>query len=191
MASTPSSWPLQHNPVLDTPRLRLRLVGPDDADWIAAYANDPDVSRMVAHIPHPYDRELAVEFLTFLDSQTRPPAHLAFAIEEKPAQTPVGLIGADNITQASAEIGYWLGKSFWGQGFATEALRAMLAFAFDTLRLRTVTAGHFIDNDASARVLLKAGFSYTGAQRWQQCLARREDVRRKNMILTATAFRRA
>jgi len=72
----------------------------------------------------------------------------------------IGFGGHD--PKADPEFGYWIARPFWGLGYATEAGRAMIALARDSLRLKRIRAGHFVDNPASGRVLQKLGFRATG-----------------------------
>ena len=64
-----------------------------------------------------------------------------------------------------AEVGYWIGKPFWGRGLATAALRLLLQFGFETLQLNRIEAGHFDYNPASGRVMEKAGMRFEGVRR--------------------------
>ena len=74
----------------------------------------------------------------------------------------VGGIGFGPVPEGGTEIGYWIARSHWGRGYATEAGRAAVAMARDTLRLRKLHSGHFLDNPASGRVLGKLGFRDLG-----------------------------
>ena len=82
------------------------------------------------------------------------------------------------ISQASpgqAEIGYWIGKPWWGNGYATEAAGTLMKHCFGEVGFRRLTCGHFIDNPASARVIAKLGFRRIGnGAQW--CEARKSDV---------------
>ena len=77
----------------------------------------------------------------------------------------VGAIGIHDTPEGEVELGYWIARPYWNQGFATEAGRAVIGFACNSLRLRRLVAGHFIDNPASRRVLRKLGFRPAGAVR--------------------------
>ncbi len=80
----------------------------------------------------------------------------------------MSLVGIDAANER-AELGYWVGKPFWGHGFATEAGRAAVAFAFDTLELKRVFASAIAENAASKRVLEKIGMRHEGVQRAHIC----------------------
>lgn len=169
---------------------QLRPLQPEDADWIAQYANDFDVAKMVGRIPHPYDREMAVDFISYINAPETLTKEQVFVILEPLKSQPVGIIGIMDISNDQAEVGYWLGKPFWGKGLATMALRGITEYAFKTLNLKQLVAGHFIDNLASARVLEKGGFRYSGAENWQQSLGRGCNVKRQEMFLTRTDWQR-
>jgi RimJ/RimL family protein N-acetyltransferase len=77
----------------------------------------------------------------------------------------VGGIGFGRTPEKEVELGYWIARPFWGQGIATEAGRALLDTARESLRLPRLVAGHFTDNPASGRVLEKLGFRPTGVTR--------------------------
>lgn len=151
-----------------TRRLRLRPLTPEDGPRIAAFAGDWDVARMTARVPHPYPAATANHWIDDLA-----PGEVVHGIEYKGEL--IGLCGYLPGGDGSAEIGYWIGKPWWGQGFATEAARALVNHCFGRARLRRLTCCHFVDNPASARVIAKLGFELVGPCRaW--CEARRAEV---------------
>ncbi len=85
------------------------------------------------------------------------------------------------------ELGYWLGRPYWSQGFATEVARELLAFSFRNLRLDEVEAGWFHDNPASGRVLEKVGFRPDGTGQ-RDCAARGESVLCNLVIMSRAEF---
>ncbi len=180
---------------LATRRLRLRFPVAADAPALALHANDPDVARNTTGIPIPYTLEQAQAFVAracFGD-----PAHEAlFAVcraggaEDGGAKTAettevIGLLGFHANEEDDLEVGYWLGRPFWGRGYMTEALCAAMAWAGGPWRRRYVVSGHFDDNPASGAVLIKAGFLPTGETRWRFSLARGETARTRMMIWLA------
>ena len=74
----------------------------------------------------------------------------------------MGILGMLLKEEGFWEVGYWVGQPYWGQGFATEATKAALAWAFATFEMDAIRARHFVGNEASAQVLKKCGFTYTG-----------------------------
>jgi len=147
---------------IETERLILRTPGLQDAARIADLINDYDVARMLTRVPHPYSLTDAEAFLASEEARED-----NFLVEHK-SFGPIGLIGLHDpgetgpMSLPAREMGYWLGRTFWGRGFATEAAKAMLAWARDGCGLKVVASGHYADNPASGRVLAKAGFLYTG-----------------------------
>jgi RimJ/RimL family protein N-acetyltransferase len=174
----------QSSSVIATERLRLRPLVIDDASRIAEYASDFDVAKMTTRMPHPYRIDHAQEFL---DSINDPmvPDQAVFGIES----ADHGLIGALGFHPGSEsnapEIGYWIGKPWWGKGFATEAARAALKWAKGCWGKKVVFAGHFADNPASAGVLIKSGFLYTGDVRPMLSTARGEIAPTRMMVWLA------
>ena len=168
---------------IETARLRLRTAAPTDAARIVALVGDPQVSRGLARVPHPYSRDDAEAFLGAIEGW---PAELRPLVVELPDEGAVGMMGFQYEPGVPwAEVGYWFGRSYWGRGYATEALTAALAWAHDSWGRRAVLAGHFADNPASGRVLEKAGFLYTGAVEERLSLARGEPVRTRMMAWLA------
>lgn len=166
---------------IETQRLTLRPPRRSDASRIAALADDIDIARMTTRLPHPYSREDAETFLAHIE---RSGAETVFVIDCAP-DGPVGMIGFSPVDGLGPEVGYWLGRAYWGQGLATEAARAALAWARDSWRRRVVVSGHFADNPASGRVLVKAGFLYTGQIEARHSLARGESAPTRMMVWLA------
>lgn len=145
-------------PDLATDRLRLRAPALDDVADIARLANDFAVARWLTRLPHPYGEADARFYLTEVRKTDR-----AWAITAKAGGALMGVIGLAPHGDADAfELGYWLGRAFWGKGFASEAGRAVLDHAARAHPARRIVAGHFAENAASARVLAKLGFVETG-----------------------------
>ncbi|MEH6790421.1 GNAT family N-acetyltransferase [Parasphingorhabdus sp.] len=142
-----------------TPRLLLRPGWPEDAEALFATINDEAIVRNLARAPWPYRLEDARAFLS-LPTDIASPRWLIFSRIGGPP-TLVGCIGLDTLDNGDAELGYWIDRSFWGRGFATEAGMAVLENA-RTLGHRRLVASHFADNPASASVLRKLGFRPTG-----------------------------
>lgn len=147
-------------PRIETERLTLRPPRMDDAVYIAELANDAEVARMTTCVPHPYRLTDAESFIA---GQGRSDlGDLPLLIEHKQFG-PIGMTGFHRAEDARLmEVGYWLGRTFRGRGLATEAVRAALRWAEADWGKRAVLSNHFVDNPASARVLEKAGFLYTG-----------------------------
>ena len=149
-----------------TERLLLRPGWIEDAPALYRAICDERIVRNLANAPWPYRREDAESFL-MRERSAAEPSMLIF-LSTGGAPELIGGIGFARRPEGATEFGYWLNAGHWGRGYATEAGRAVLAAARDSLRLRRVEAGHFLDNPASGRVLEKLGFRPTGAivPRW-------------------------
>jgi RimJ/RimL family protein N-acetyltransferase len=144
-------------PVLETTRLALRAPRLEDAKMVAALANDRRIAENTARIPHPYRQADAEGFISGVN---RSGGEAVFLITLRD-ETIIGGCGIMNQEQAP-ELGYWLGVPYWGQGYATEALHALIDYAFTDLGHDALQAGARVTNPASRRVLEKCGFQWTG-----------------------------
>lgn len=135
------------DPILRTDRLILRPPNPDDAAKIQAAANDIEVSRWLTHVPHPYDLADAKAYLARVRAGDMGSTYVI-----ADAHGFVGTIGLYK------ELGYWLARSAWGRGYASEAARAVLRAHFRDPDAAAVGSSYFAGNVRSARVLQKLGF---------------------------------
>jgi len=128
-----------------------------DADDILVHANDKEVWRnLTDRFPFPYTKRDALDWIDF-NLNSRPPMNFAIEIEGL-AVGGIGIGIRDDVRRRSAEIGYWLGRKYWGQGIITEALQAFTDYAFKNFDLCRLEASVFEWNPASMRVLEKAGY---------------------------------
>jgi RimJ/RimL family protein N-acetyltransferase len=144
-------------PVLETERLTLRAPRLEDAKAVAQLANDRRIAENTARIPHPYSLADAEKFIA---SVNRDDGETAFLITRENAV--LGAVGISTSEREPPELGYWLGVPFWGNGYATEAVRAVIDHAFADLAFEALGAGARVTNPASRRVLEKCGFQWTG-----------------------------
>jgi ribosomal-protein-alanine N-acetyltransferase len=151
---------------IKTARLLLRPLEQADVPAIVRLAGAREISSMTANIPHPYTEQDARDFLARASEEFRSGLSVSFAICISATRELCGGVGL-NITAAHqrAELGYWIGVPFWGNGFATEATRAVVAFGFQTLALHRIYALRFSENAASGRVLEKIGMRHEGRSR--------------------------
>ncbi len=171
------------SPVIETRRLKLRAPEVRDLDRIQAMATDYDIARMTLRMPHPFTAADAKAFLERTVSQDRSREN-TFVIELE-GEGAVGAIGLFHDADPYPELGYWIGRPYWGRGLATEAADGALLWAARSWRKRAVAAGHFSDNPASGRVLEKAGFLYTGEVRTKHSRARGEPADVRMMVWLA------
>jgi RimJ/RimL family protein N-acetyltransferase len=145
---------------LETARLILRTPRFDDAPEMARLANDQAVALMTGRLPFPYSEADALAFVHYQAEARLAGKELAFAIECKESGLFMGCIGFRLPKPENAEIGYWLGKRHWGQGYATEAARALIDHGFASLPIATVIGECRVINEASRRVMEKCGLRY-------------------------------
>lgn len=174
-------------PTIGTRRLTLRPPHESDLDDVVAGIGDFSVSRMLARVPHPYTRTDAVRFLHASRANTRAGSGLNLTIEH--AGRAIGGIGIHDMPHHT-ELGYWLRRTSWGKGFATEAADAVLAYGFDALCLPLVRSGYFVGNAGSARVQRKLGFMQVG-RHLVHSLAQGTEVAHIDTVLTPARFRQA
>ncbi len=161
-------------PNLLTVRLKLRPFSIEEAPAVAKLVNDPLVTRDLRTLECPYTVQDARDWLVQLPAEWDEGRSAVFGIELReplqadgtkpwPAGILVGSIGMLlNGKNSRGELGYWLGRDFWGNGFCSEAATAVLDFAFTNLGLHKVTSECLARNPASARVLEKVGFDQEG-----------------------------
>jgi RimJ/RimL family protein N-acetyltransferase len=145
-------------PVLETERLVLRAPRLEDAKAIAVLANDRRIAENTRRIPHPYTRADAENFIGSVNTANGETAFLITIADG----TLIGACGLAMTEGPAHELGYWLGVPYWGRGFATEAVRAVIDYAFTDLEHDALQAGARVTNPASRRILEKCGFQWTG-----------------------------
>lgn len=153
-------------PTLETERLRLRPFTTGDADEVTRLADNEELSRYIPAIPYPYPKYAAAEWISTHQEKFDFGQEIIFAVTDKTDQVIVGAIGlALTPEHKRAEVGYWIGRQYWGRHYATEAGRAVIKYAFKTLGLESVIAHHLAPNTASGRVMQKLGMTYEGCRR--------------------------
>lgn len=154
------------NKTITTKRLLLRLFQSSDAMDVAKLCNNYNIYRNTLYLPHPYSIQDA---LSWIDN------HLAnfvanksyeFAITDKITGELYGAIAlTNNQIFNHGEIAYWVGEEFWGNGYATEAAKTIVQFAFDEKQYHKVFARYFKSNPSSGSVLQKIGMQEEGVLR--------------------------
>lgn len=157
-----------------TERLLLRPGWSEDAPALCEAIRDQGIVSNLATAPWPYQLSDAEAFL----ARERGPNEVACLIFLRTRRAPklIGGIGFGRMPDGGHEFGYWIGRPYWGLGFATEAGRAVIDIARHGLRLKRLEAGHFLDNPASGRVLRKLGFRATGVVAERYSAGRRAEA---------------
>ena len=144
--------------MLETKRLILRPWSEDDAKELYKYASDPDVGPPAGWPPHTSVENSREIIRTVLSA----PETYAVCLKEN--GKPIGSIGLHRNDLAEQEdeyeLGYWIGKPFWGQGLIPEASREILRYAFEDLGMNRIWCGYYDGNEKSRKVQLKLGFEY-------------------------------
>ena len=157
-------------PTLTTARLRLRPFTPADAPAVQRLAGAREVAATTLAIPHPYPDGAAEAWIATHAAAFAERRAATFAVTLHAGGELIGAIGLGLApAHARAELGYWVGVPFWGQGYCTEAGHAMLEFGFRELGLNRVHAHHFTHNPASGAVMRKLGMRYEGRMRQHVC----------------------
>jgi RimJ/RimL family protein N-acetyltransferase len=143
-------------PVLETERLVLRAPRLGDAKTVAALANDRHIAENTARIPHPYRLTDAKDWIGGANKNSDEEQYVITLANG----TLIGACGLE--AREGRSIGYWLGQAYWGKGYATEAVHALIDHAFGDLDHEALQASARVTNPASRRVLEKCGFQWTG-----------------------------
>ncbi len=160
--------------ILQTQRLTLRRLVLSDARNMARLINGADIAQMTASIPSPYT-SLCAEFrIMWMHAQWGRGRSYAYAITKTGNDRLIGVMDLFENSQGEKELGYWLGKPYWGEGIVTEAADCVIAEGFKTLDLAHIAAGYFEDNPGSARVLEKLGFKLQSSKNSLYSVARKK-----------------
>lgn len=170
-------------PTLQTSRLALRALSLEDAPCLTRLVNDAEIARMTTSIPHPFPDGAAEDFIERM-ANCDARREGVFAVEVRDRGF-AGVLGFHPDSSGVPEIGYWLGRPYWGQGYMTEAVGAALTWAGDGWGKRYVLSGHFTDNPASGQVLIKTGFLYTGDVLPRYSAARGQEAATRMMVWLA------
>lgn len=156
---------MKKQPILETKRLIIRPYNLKDSKRIQLLAGDKEIARTTLLIPHPYGDGEAEKWISTHKPEFEAQKSANFAIISKEENQLIGGIGLIlSLPHERAEMGYWVGKDFWNQGFTTEAAKAVLDYGFEVFNLNRIQAHHFHNNPSSGKVLQKIGMSYEGRQ---------------------------
>ncbi|GAA4650192.1 GNAT family N-acetyltransferase [Kistimonas scapharcae] len=149
---------MPEQPILMTERLQLRPFRQSDAKRVQQLAGDHRIADVTQNIPHPYQDGMAEAWISTHESVWQAQCAIIYAITQ--GQAPdviIGAISLINLTTLEAELGYWIGVPYWGQGYCSEAAQAIIHYGFNTLSLQRIYCHHLLRNPASGRVMQKAG----------------------------------
>ena len=153
-------------PPIDTPRLLLRGMRVSDAEDMFAYAQREDVTRYLTWEPHP-DVHYTKEYLTYVGQRYRTGDFYDWAVVCKENKKMIGTCGftSFDFSSDSAEIGYVLNPAYHGNGYATEAVQAVLGFGFQKLELHRIEARYIQENLRSRKLMERVGMTFEGYAR--------------------------
>ena len=140
------------------PQVTLRPFAEADLDDLVVQANDPEVARWLRNrFPHPYTRQDGEDWIAHKRAED-PPTSFAIVLDDR----IIGGIGIDikeDVYHRTGEVGYWVGRAWWGRGIASAAVPAICDYGFETLDLLRIEAFVYAPNHGSKRVLEKCGFT--------------------------------
>ncbi len=154
-------------PVLETPRLRIRPLEPSDTSAIQKIARAREIADTMISIPHPYPAGEADRYVARQQAEREAGHSVTFAVELKAEGRFCGLIEIRDIERdhSQGELSFWLALEAWGRGYMSEALQAAVQYGFEGLGLNRLYAYHMVRNPASGHVLEKNGFKQEGLLR--------------------------
>lgn len=153
-------------PTLTSTRLVLRAFTLDDAPHLDRLLSTPEMGATTLYIPYRYPPGTAEDWIRSHRFAAAAGEEYTWAITRRDRGDVIGVIGLQTVhAHKRGDLGYWLAVPYWNHGYMTEAVRRVIAFAFDDLGLVRIEGGYVPNNLASARVLEKAGMAYEGTLR--------------------------
>jgi [ribosomal protein S5]-alanine N-acetyltransferase len=154
-------------PTLHTRRLVLGAFAPADASDLRRLAGAREIADTTVSIPHPYELDHALAWIGHQRRESVRGRATNFAIRLSPGSSLIGCAGLRDIDleHMQAELGFWIGVDWWGQGYAREAAAAVIQFGFEQLGLNRIYAHHMARNPAAGQVLLHVGMQREGLMR--------------------------
>ncbi len=154
---------------IETKRLRLREITEKDEKDLIENINNLNVSKYMALVPYPYTKKDATWWINECKKKAKekPRTSYSFNIELKSKKGIIGAIGLEKVNrfQGTATLGYWLGKKYWRQKIMSEAVKRVLDFAFNKLKLRRMNVSASPKNKSSNGLIKKMGFKFEGVRR--------------------------
>ncbi len=145
-------------------RLTLRAFTLDDSDMVAKLCHNKKIYDMTSSLPYPYTIEMAKSWIERHETWHQELQRFEWAIVHTQTNQLIGAIGLGyNRNHHHGEVGYWLGEPYWNQGYTSEALQSVIEWAFNKQQYHRILARHFTFNQASRKVMEKAGLTYEGS----------------------------
>ena len=184
---------------IETERLILREIRMEDVyEYYERLFGDGDVCRYLLFDPH-QDIGESLAAIQEIQQQYEQGRFYRWGITEKGEDSLIGVIGLVRIDEEKSEcsFAYLLGCDYWGKGYGTEALKAVISFAFEELEIRRIVADHMTENPASGAVMRKAGMNHIGTEKAKyekQCVLHDAEIyeicNEKSEGLTANDYQR-
>jgi [ribosomal protein S5]-alanine N-acetyltransferase len=154
-------------PTLQTSRLLLGAFDSSDAAELVRLAGAREIADTTVSIPHPYDLDHATAWISNQRRESVRGRATNFAVRLLPGSPLIGCAGLRDIDHEhlQAELGFWIGREWWGQGYAREAAAAVIRFGFERLGMNRICAHHMARNPAAGQVLIHAGMQREGLLR--------------------------
>lgn len=147
-------------PLLTTERLILRPFQLSDAGKVQNLAGDEHIANGTINIPHPYADGMAGQWIGKHLAGWQSQQSAIYAITLKLNYQLIGCVGLHNIEERTAQLGYWIGLPYWGQGYCTEAAKRLTDFGFKRLNLDMIYGQHLSRDPSSGRILQKIGMEH-------------------------------
>jgi ribosomal-protein-alanine N-acetyltransferase len=172
----------KHQEILETERLILRPFTLQDAKHVQQLAGDKAIADGTCYIPHPYEDGMAEKWIIEHHAACERNEQAVFAITTKQTNCLIGAVGLMlHKEELQAELGYWIGRPFWGQGFATEAAQTIIKYGFEKLCLSSIYADCFQWNATSIKVIQKIGMRLKRS--FDKYVARRNIIEQVNQYI--------
>ncbi len=147
-------------PDIKTERLILRPFSLNDAAAVQQMAGNYNIAKMTLNVPHPYLPGMAEEWINTHPQNWETRTAVSYVITSKQTKELIGAIGLVSIENGEASMGYWIGETFWGNGYCSEAGAGLVQYGFLSLGLSRVYAEHLSKNPASGRVMQNIGMKH-------------------------------
>nr|WP_086939802.1 GNAT family N-acetyltransferase [Thaumasiovibrio occultus] len=147
-------------PTLHTDRLTLRPFELADANKVQSMAGEPCIANASPNIPYPYKPGMAGLWIGTHSALWQNTKAVHFAVVDRSNYQLTGCVSLQHIESGAAQLGYWIGRDFWGQGYASEAAKVAIEFGFSQLALDRIYAQHLSKDTQPGKVLKKIGLQF-------------------------------